>query len=363
VNRQSYRQRLADMLMRHGKTADPRDHAASPSGGHHYDPSQPRVPAGHSDGGRWTRGGATGRITPQSAPHRTVQHDPTGQETWQTVATDRRPDGSIAEQLIVNRDGSRIRSQYAPLGANAGWEERHTVMTPDGQVVTFENSGLTQTVYDGQGRKVSQVAMTEDGPEPQAFVQPAFHPGYWAAQQGITAALALLAWLSGRNGPDGAAVLMFRAGEYKRGATKDDPAIWVGRLSQEKVDEACPRRKDVQDYADTAVRTIHKGNYPTAAEYGTAVHKKVEGMIKAHPDPNFRAEVSVIKSDEESYGEPGTKRIDAFEKPQTSTVCIHDLKTGNSKLTWSRMLELASHVHHMYDGIQRIIVTQVKPNR
>jgi hypothetical protein len=170
----NYRQRLAEMLLRQDKVAPARDHTAYPDLGHHYDPNQPRVPAGHSDGGRWTRGGGgMGRSTPQTAPNRTVTHDQTGEEAWKTVITNRRPDGSIAEQLVINRDGSAIHSQYAAPGT-IGWDERHTVITPDKQIVTFENSGLTQTVLDGRGRPLSQTALTKNGPEPQAFVQPAF---------------------------------------------------------------------------------------------------------------------------------------------------------------------------------------------
>jgi hypothetical protein len=94
------------------------------------------------------------------------------------------------------------------------------------------------------------------------------------------------------------------------------------------------------------------------------VHKMIEERIKDENDPNFRAEVSFIKSKEESYGEPGTKRIDALEKRKRHpTVCVHDIKTGKSKLSLPRMLELATHVQHRYPGTQQIIVTQVSPKR
>jgi len=41
-------------------------------GGHHYDPNQPRIPAGHADGGQWTEEGATerGNVTPRSPASR-----------------------------------------------------------------------------------------------------------------------------------------------------------------------------------------------------------------------------------------------------------------------------------------------------
>jgi hypothetical protein len=42
-----------------------------------YDPSQPRVPAGHSDGGQWTSGGGGGAANRQSEEARTRRKPPT----------------------------------------------------------------------------------------------------------------------------------------------------------------------------------------------------------------------------------------------------------------------------------------------
>jgi hypothetical protein len=261
MNRQSYRQRLADMLLRRDTFSTPRD-SASPDHDH-YNPYQPRVPAGRSDGGQWTRGGGLRRITPESPP---VMHDLSGEETWKTVATDHHPDGSIAQQLIVNRDGSRIRSQYAPLGANAGWDERHTVTTPDGQVVMFENSGLTQTIYDGQGRKLSQTVMTKDGAEPQAFVQQALlGPAVPVAQAIVQGALILFAWRASREGLDQKAMLAFSANEFRRGAKAGVPAVWVGGLTTEDAGKVCRKYERVQQFTDDAADSVNRANFVSHA--------------------------------------------------------------------------------------------------
>jgi len=45
-----------DELMRGGRAGEPR-HPSVGSHGHRYDPNQPRVPAGHHDGGQWTSKG------------------------------------------------------------------------------------------------------------------------------------------------------------------------------------------------------------------------------------------------------------------------------------------------------------------
>jgi hypothetical protein len=80
-------------------------------------------------------------------------------------------------------------------------------------------------------------------------------------------------------------------------------------------------------------------------------------------DPNFRAEVSLIKLEEERYGEPGTVRIDVLENPGKGTVCVYDIKIGRSPLTIARTRELATNVLFFYPGTSRIIVTEVRPGR
>ena len=394
MNRQSYRQRLADMLLRRDTFSAPRD-SASPDHDH-YNPLQPRVPAGHSDGGQWTRGGGFGRITPKSPP---VMHDLSGQETWKTVATDRRPDGSIAEQLVVNRDGSRIRSQYAPLGANAGWDERHTVTTPDGQVVMFENSGLTQTIYDGQARKVSQTVMTQNGPVPLMpgdGDQPLLHlarapaPGDLATKLpgrlkliGVAATL-LYTWMSRWNSRERQAVLSGSTDVYQRAAPGEADLIWVGYLNKEQLSDACKKYEQVQTSTDAAAREARAmPNRWTPRTFGTEVHtrvaRKVNGRTEDPPyyrrpdDPenlDFRAEYSLLKireADPEAppprYGQRGTIRMDVFEnRDKESTVCVYDIKTGASPLTPARRAEILRSVLQYYPDATRFIITEVRPH-
>lgn len=80
-------------------------------------------------------------------------------------------------------------------------------------------------------------------------------------------------------------------------------------------------------------------------------------------DPNFKAEVSLIKSRDADYGRLGSKRIDVYEDPGTGAICVSDIKTEREWLTLARMLELASTVQYYYPGTQRIIVTEVRPRR
>ena len=120
-----------------------------------FNPAQPRVPAGHPDGGQWTRDGGAA----DAGPYRDVIRDTSGRQPWESYANLYREDGSLAEQAVVNRDSSAIRAQFASSEA-IGWDERYAVRTADGDVTTFQNAGPVQTIFDSEGRPVSQTVWT-----------------------------------------------------------------------------------------------------------------------------------------------------------------------------------------------------------
>jgi hypothetical protein len=144
---------------RHGAVSSS---SVPPLGGaarHGYDPNQPRVPAGRHEGGQWTAKPGSG--TPLQ--RREAILDRSGKERWGSYVNTYRPDGSLAEQRVFNRDGSRIVSEF---GDGSGrWDERHTVVTADRRKFVFENRGGVQTVYDEDGRPISVSAWTDNGPE------------------------------------------------------------------------------------------------------------------------------------------------------------------------------------------------------
>lgn len=356
-----------------------------PHGRHGYDPRQPRVPAGQSTGGQWTD--ADGSAV-DGAPQRKIVRDTSGQEAWNFYYNMYRPDGSLAEQVVFNRDRSRIISEFNESGDADDWDERHTVITPDGNKVTFETNGDTQTVYDADGRALSESKWTEHGPEAQAIVQPAYAGGVrLAAKKALEAALALLPWLSTRNSRDGTAVLSFAADVYRPGIANEEPAVWVGRLTEEELKKACQKHGDVQAFTDKAAadaRTERKDWRPSA--FGTEVHKRVAHDVNGRSDeppfdyrspdkpkdPNFRAEYSALKAEAAAkadpnapppgYGDRDTIRVDVLEhRPDDRTVCLYDIKTGERVLTVKRIEEIARSVAKYYQNAIRIIVTEIRP--
>jgi hypothetical protein len=340
---------------------------------HGYDPNQPRVPAGHHEGGQWTSKPGSG--TP-SAARRDVTVDHSGKETWGSFANAYRPDGSLAEQRVFNRDGSRIVSEFNELGGVGDWDERHTVVTSDGRKVTFETAGDIQRIYDADGRLITASVWTDEGPEGLPIVQPAFLPAIApAVVTSIELALILFTWLSSRNGPDDAAVLAYPVSEYRRDPADKPERVWVGRLTGDKLKEACPKYDDVQGETDKAARATNRAEYRNAAEYGTAVHTELRDLIREYNNPNLRPEVSLLKTlqetgerpwrpddQEDRFGKKGSIRVDVLENTDTGTVCVYDIKTGKSGLYPFRIAEIARTVYLRYPKARRIMVIEMRPH-
>lgn len=349
-----------------------------------FDPSQPRVPAGDPAGGRWTDGGGSGSSGRSAAGDRTanaagaaraapadriparVFRDKTGDAPWSSYAESRRPDGTLASRTISNRDGSRIVSE--PL---AGRAERNTVTLKDGSRFTFENDGDTQRMFDGKGKLVREAVWTPNGPEQQPIVMPAFAgPAIAATEKAIQAGAALFAWWMSSKGPGEEVVFAFNAMEYQYSGGERKRRIvpeWIGKRSREEVEEICEKLQTVQDAADAASAQLPRSSNPDAASRGTKVHLLVKEVVTNKKDRKFIAESSILKANEEAaasvrrYGLKNTIRIDVFEQRSEDLVCVYDLKTGKSRLTPARALEIVSNVFSAYPLTQRIVIVEVRP--
>jgi len=102
------------------------------------------------------------------------------------------------------------------------------------------------------------------------------------------------------------------------------------------------------------------------SQSGTAIHMHLKRQIDSLMDPNYRAEVSFWKDDEDRYGRRDGIRVDVIENAGRRLACVYDIKTGQSRgsgLSPRRMAEIAEHVLRVYPHVQRIIVTEVRPTR
>ena len=364
-----------------------------------FDPNQPRVPAGSSAGGQWTSGGG-----PESGQWTSGRRDHGGDGTFDgeqpgcqrrqrkraLVVLHRRLSRRWFARLPVRRDARwqhHSLSVRGPRCDEVDWDARHTVVTPDESIRTFENSGPAQTIYDDHAQLISKAVWTDDGPDLQTLAEPAYYGpaapiivqgGRLIAQKTVEAALALYTWMSARSGPGQQTVIAAKASDYKiEGGAKNPQAVWVGTLTSDEVRDICGRLKDVQDFMNKAVAKVRNDNvHRGPAEFGTKVHKLIADKIAEEDDLNFVAEYSLLKSmeaakdaakkpgyDTSNYGKAGTIRIDALQnRPDLSTVCIFDPKSGKKGLTAPRMLELASTAAKRFPKSHRLIVTEVREN-
>jgi hypothetical protein len=273
----------------------------------------------------------------------------------------------------------------------AGWDERHTVTLPDSRQVTFENSGDVHTVYDEAGQPISASEWTSEGAEPHPMLQLArggrggapstrsalgrgpsakeapslLEAAEAAPSLAATAGAALFTWLSGLNSKDRVAVLAFKAGDYRNKGTESKPEIaLVARLTRDEVDKVCEKLGKVQKVTDKAVKKVRDDDdFMGATDFGTKVHKEIAHTINGKGNPNFQAEVSGFKSSQAKakYGQKDSIRIDAYEnRPEISTACVYDPKTGERGLSFPRMMELAQTANRLF-GSTKIIVIEVRP--
>lgn len=378
---------LTDLLM---MTALLRLHLAAKTG---FNPNQPRVPAGNPHGGEWTRVGSSqhpGNARPadtttgtgdnsRDGPERIVVRDDSGEETWEAVVTTRRTDGSIAEQNVINRDGSYIRSEFASGSGDLSFDSRHTVVGVDGSILAFENTGPDQLVSDGTGELLAQVSWVPEGPGVEIYRPDLLGPdrvviGGILLPTLMGLGLVLHDWLSSTDDSDQHTVTLFSAREYVRGAGADFVLDSVRRLERDEVDDFCPRYGEVQARTDEAVETVRRRGALdlTPQAFGTAVHLRLKQQVEALNDPDFRAEVSLLKSAADQvdddlldsptahYGQFNTLRVDVLENVGGGTVCVFDIKTGRRKLSLGRSMELAQTVLKRYPKTARIVMMEVR---
>lgn len=213
----------------------------------------------------------------------------------------------------------------------------------------------------GSGTVGEAPAVAGDKPVQTALVQLApLAP--LVADKAAEVPLYLYMYWASRNSQDATAVLEFNAQEFLPGATKLDPAIGNRTLDQEEVNASCPRNGVVQDLTDNAANTLRSHTYNLRpAEFGTLVHSELKRSVEALNDINFRAEQSVIKSEAERYGTANSVRVDVIENVGDGTVCVYDIKTGKSVLSFLRMQEIADNVHSLFPGTKKILVIEKRP--
>jgi hypothetical protein len=272
----------------------------------HYDPNQPRVPRGHDGGGQWTDG----------VPKPLSQLD-----------------------AIFNQRG----------------DDRH--------------EGRVQLAFEGKNSQFPiQLSLSKP---PMPHLNPAiFRLG--KAIPYIGPALLLYSVWSGYNDEDQQTILKFRARKFRRNEDKTFDLEGVQILTWEEVEKECGEYfRKVQELTDKAYDEIVKDKKLSGGPLGDAVHSRVENDLKDFKkdkkidDERLKSEKSFAKGDgDDRRGAKDTVRLDVYNRVNDRTLCIDDIMTGKKhRLDYKRMRELIEAIsrNEKYNGIERIIVTEVRP--
>lgn len=312
-----------------------------------YSRDQPRAPAGRTDGGRWI---------------------PPGGGQWASLGG---PKPSPQEPRRTPLDGG---GEVLTVRVRAGrdvWEDRHTVITPEGESRIFETSGDIQTIRDGQtGEVLSRATLSPQSAGSEATVQPAFLPAIpFAVAPAVVAtieAAALLAtFLAARSagfGKEPGSIAMRY--DFAPDPGKKFPVVWVGKVDHRKLNDLCPLNPEIQAVTNEATKRLTALNpLLNKTKLGSLIHLDIGHTIQARHYPNVAVEFSLDKNSgkEVFYSELNSVRLDLFELTEDQMVCVYDYKTGKEGLSASRALLLARVAKMYFPTAKGIIMVQMRP--
>lgn len=292
-----------------------------------FNANQPRVPAGHSDGGQWTDGVGGGSLSRTEQKPRVILVGAT-----------------TANNATVNGTGRST-------GTNP-WI-----------------NGTTETLRSLTRRIPGAATMSEVLGSMRWTDSIDNHPQEYNK---------LVADIG--NDTSIIPIISSRARSY----TKEKAGVKtaVAALSREEVIKYCPNFLTVQQLLDKAARTAGPlSNFGSSALRGTAIHTLLKNEVDSLNNPNLRTEVSFYKSayaalietdqqvlpwhsnrsdklpGETDYGKKFTVRIDVHDKASESLICVYDAKTGIYDFSVPRMDEIADGVARNYgEGVQFFVI-------
>ena len=141
--------------------------------------------------------------------------------------------------------------------------------------------------------------------------------------------------------------------------------MWIGRLSQAQLDDACPRAGEVQAIVDeVTARVTAQGGYANATQLGTMIHVEVARIINRKEDPNFVADLFLTDlNDKGNIIFQGSKRSDVFRRPRIDTACIYDPKTGREGWTPQQAVASIKAAKRRFPEVVRFIIIQMRPRK
>lgn len=280
-----------------------------------YDPNQPRVPAGNSDGGQWTdAGGGIDPIVTGATLAQSASKPATGSWIGRAEQIAREIDRNIPLRAIV-RSHPVIRSVTSLLSF---------LKTPE----------LEYPLADAV-QQYNAIAAADD-----PYVVP---------------------------------LLSLRAKQFTKGET--DTKVWasVREVDKDTVRKFCPKYWEIQTIADNVASTMGPiSSYGSPQNYGIQFHLRAANIVTDLGDPTLKAELYLMAplegatSDYYREGvrtkEGGSLGLDVYESVGSDLTRIYDFKTGKTALDSTRMGNFAYSSSKTFPNTRQFFVIQVKPS-
>lgn len=255
------------------------------------------------------------------------QVDTGRRELWASIETVTRPDGSLAQSVIVTHDGATIHS------ALSGSSVTQTVWFPDQSRLQILQDGEARSYATGNGQSL-QVAWLGRALFPRflpplplpAVPSPLRYPeGQAPTDRLITPAAIILRgaavlyqMLTSAPQATGASpvdtpAMAFGAWDYSS-AGRDVAPVMTGTLTEEQAAQFCPLLPQAQAWADEAA-AFYEPVRPILGPqvFGISVHTWVKNAAEAVGSPNLKAEYTIDPEQNDvpgRYAALGSLRLD-----------------------------------------------------
>jgi hypothetical protein len=279
---------------------------------HHYDPNQPRVPAGDPDGGQWTDSGGTKHaqtMTDVSASARRLLPRPVLPPAPSPLFQLGVRAPSLRGGHAAVNDMESARNRFDALSLHNSPEQRAILAFKVREYVRNQAPVL-------EALRVGILSRSEIDNICREF----------ATVQEVTDAAAANVQADKRP---------MDAGQYGT-AVHERIKLMINGPKQDK------SSTDVRSYATLWAEQSYAKTYE---------ERKQQTPRDAAKAPGADAR----------WGEPGSIRVDVFEEVNLTTACVYDIKTGRSGLSGPHMLEIAVRIALRLGRGARIIVMEMRP--
>ncbi|WP_407050055.1 hypothetical protein [Methyloraptor flagellatus] len=312
-----------------------------------FDPRQPRVPAGHPDGGQWSSTGGAGESAGTDAA-RTGGAGPGGAGTGYpaTAWSGREGDGTVVPvQFNPLFRMPLLPPLLAPVPSKPRPPQNPEQILPPEQVQPSDRSRVPSFLRDNLDYLLEN---------PELHLLDRDLANAFSTYDRLTKDYA--------GGPQPILTLEARPRAFNDPSDSLADVIGSSRtVGDEELKVLCPSYAEVQRVVSAVAADVDSRFVRLSPQdRGTKIHFEVANEFRANY-PEYPVEQSFLQGDRFENRPLGSVATDVFAYGNDGTICIHDIKTGKADLSVPRMARLYRHARGYFPQGSRIIFSEVRP--